>query len=73
VAETQRKTETALKTNGFWLDYLDDNTFLGDDLNEIFEQDRLLKSVTVASTKAAAQKYFNDDNFIKVVLMPEKK
>ncbi|WP_342087007.1 M16 family metallopeptidase [Dyadobacter sp. OTU695] len=73
VAETQRKTETALKTNGFWLDYLDDNTFLGDDLNEVFEQDRLLKSVTVASTKAAAQKYFNDDNFIKVVLMPEKK
>ncbi|MGG7663063.1 M16 family metallopeptidase [Dyadobacter sp. BHUBP1] len=73
VAETQRKTETALKTNGFWLDYLDDNTFLGDDLNEIFEQDRLLKSVTVASTKAAARKYFNDDNFIKVVLMPEKK
>ncbi|SEI43828.1 zinc protease [Dyadobacter sp. SG02] len=73
VAETQRKTETALKTNGFWLDYLDDNTFLGDDLNEIFEQDRLLKTITVASTKAAAQKYFNDDNFIKVVLMPEKK
>ncbi|HWV31242.1 MAG TPA: insulinase family protein [Dyadobacter sp.] len=73
VAETQRKTETALKTNGFWLNYLDDNTFLGDDLNEIFEQDRLLKSVTVSSTKAAAQKYFNDDDFIKVVLMPEKK
>jgi zinc protease len=73
VAETQRKTETALKTNNFWLDYLDDNTFLGDDLDEIFLQDKLLKSITVASTKAAAQKYFNDDNFIKVVLMPEKK
>ncbi|MCF0053300.1 insulinase family protein [Dyadobacter sp. LJ53] len=73
VAETQRKTETALKTNNFWLDYLDDNTFLGDDLNEIFLQDKLLKSITVASTKAAAEKYFSDDNFIKVVLMPEKK
>ncbi|MCF2503052.1 insulinase family protein [Dyadobacter sp. CY107] len=73
VAETQRKTETALKTNNFWLDYLDDNTFLGDDLDEIFLQDKLLKSITVASTKAAAEKYFNNDNFIKVVLMPEKK
>jgi zinc protease len=73
VAESQRKMETALKTNSFWLDYLDDNTFLGDDLNEIFLQDKLLKSITVASTKAAAEKYFNDDNFIKVVLMPEKK
>lgn len=73
VAESQRKTETALKTNSFWLDYLDDNTFLGDDLNEIFLQDKLLKSITVASTKAAAEKYFTDDNLIKVVLMPEKK
>jgi zinc protease len=73
VAETQRKTETALKTNNFWLDYLDDNTFLGDDLDEIFLQEKLLKSITVASTKASAEKYFNDNNFIKVVLMPEKK
>jgi zinc protease len=73
VAETNRKMETAVKTNNFWLDYLDDNTFLDDDLNEIFRQDELLKSVTVASTKAAANKYFNDDNYIKAVLMPEKK
>jgi zinc protease len=73
VAETNRKMETALKTNNFWLDYLDDNTFLGDDLDEIFRQDELLKSITVASTKAAANKYFSDDNYIKAVLMPEKK
>jgi zinc protease len=73
VAETKRKMETAVKTNGFWLNYLDHNTYLGDDLNEIFRQDELLKSVTVASTKAAANKYFNDENFIKAVLMPEKK
>ncbi|KQS33560.1 pitrilysin family protein [Dyadobacter sp. Leaf189] len=73
VAETRRQTETAVKTNSFWLSYLDDNTFLGDDLDEIFQQERLLKSVTVASTKEAARKYFNDDDFIQVVLMPEKK
>ncbi|QRR01836.1 M16 family metallopeptidase [Dyadobacter sandarakinus] len=73
VAETRRKLETAEKTNSFWLDYLDDNTFLGDDLDEIFREEELLKSITVESTKAAAKKYFNDDNFIKVVLMPEKK
>ncbi|WP_138477564.1 M16 family metallopeptidase [Dyadobacter bucti] len=72
VAETRRKMETAVKTNNFWLNYLDDNTFLGDDLNEIFEQERLLKSITVATTRAAALQYFNDENFIKVVLMPER-
>ena len=73
VAETNRKMETALKTNSFWLNYLDDNTFLGDDLDEVFQQEKLLKSITVESTKAAAAKYFTNDNFIKVVLMPEKK
>jgi zinc protease len=73
VAETRRKTETALKTNSFWLDYLDDNTYLGDDLNEILQQEKLLGSITEASTKAAAQQYFKDANFIKAVLMPENK
>ena len=35
VAETNRKMETSLKTNGFWLNYLDNNTYLGDDLEEV--------------------------------------
>ncbi|KAA6430469.1 insulinase family protein [Dyadobacter flavalbus] len=73
VAETRRKLETALKTNSFWLDYLDDNTYLGDDLNEILQEEKLLGSITEASTKAAAQQYFKDADFIKAVLMPESK
>jgi zinc protease len=31
-----------------------------------------MKKVTVESTKAAAKKYFAD-NFIKVIMLPEKK
>ena len=73
VAETNRKLEVATKTNNFWLNYIDSNTFIGDDLDEIFHQDELLKSVTVSSSKAAANQYFNDNNYIKMVLMPEKK
>ena len=73
VAETRRKMETAMKTNSFWLDYLDDNTYLGDDLNEILQEEKLLGSITEASTKESAQQYFKDANFIKAVLMPENK
>lgn len=73
VAESNREMEIAIKTNNFWLDYLDDNVFLGDDLEEVFEREKLLKSITVDSTKVAANKYFNEDNLIKMVLMPEKK
>ncbi len=73
VAETQRQTQVNMKTNEFWLKYIDTSNFMDRDMNEVFDEEKHLKEVTVASTKAAAQKYFNDDNYIKVVLMPEEK
>ena len=73
VAETSRQKEIALKTNEFWLGYIDKAVFYDYDFNEVFGSGDLLKKVTVASTKEAAVTYFNDANFIKVVLMPEKK
>lgn len=73
VAETQRKNEVDMKTNEFWLGYIDNSTFYGNDLHEVFEQETLLKHVSVPSTREAAQKYLNPENLIKVVLMPEKK
>ncbi len=73
VAETSRQTQVSLKTNEFWRGYLDNSLFEDEDLTEVFNEEKHLKEITVASTKAAAQKYFSDANFIKVVLMPEKK
>ncbi|WP_025763593.1 M16 family metallopeptidase [Dyadobacter tibetensis] len=72
-AETKRKLEVASKTNGFWINYIDKNVFIGDDLDELYRQDELLGSVSVKSTQEAAKKYFNDQNYIQMVLMPEKK
>lgn len=73
VAETRRKTQVDMKTNPFWLGYIDTSIFMDEDLNEVFDEEKHLKEVTVASTKAAAQKYLNDENFIKLIMMPEKK
>jgi zinc protease len=73
VAETRRKNEVDIKTNDFWRGYIDNGVFYGEDLNDVFEEDKRLNEVTIASTKTAAKKYFNPDNYIKVVLMPEKK
>jgi zinc protease len=73
VAETNRKTEVDLRTNEFWRGYLSSNQFYGDDLDEVLKQPELLKQISPASTKAAAQKYLDESNYIKVVLMPEKK
>ncbi len=73
LAETRRKMQVDMKTNAFWRKYIDMNTFFDDDLNDVFTEEKLLEKMTVESIKAAAQKYFDDANFIKVVLMPEKK
>ncbi|QJW92138.1 insulinase family protein [Spirosoma taeanense] len=71
-AETRRETELQLKDNQFWLGYLQSQYYNGDNPTEILREDELLKQVTVESTQSAANKYFGN-NFIRLVLMPEKK
>lgn len=44
----------------------------GDDVKDVLKEDERMKKVTVESTKTAAKKYFAD-NFIKVIMLPEKK
>ena len=71
-AETSRETELQLKDNQFWLGYLQSQYFNGDDPTEVLREAELLKKVTVESTKEAANSYFGS-NYIRLVLMPEKK
>ncbi len=70
--ETRRETEIQLKDNNFWLGYLSNQFNNGDDPLEVLQEDKLLNSVTVESTKTAANKYFGA-NVAKFLLMPEKK
>ncbi|MFD2574043.1 M16 family metallopeptidase [Spirosoma soli] len=71
-AETRRETEVQLKDNQFWLSYLQNQYYNGDAPDEVLHEDELLKKVTVESTKEAANTYFGP-NFIRLVLLPEKK
>ena len=70
--ETKRQTEIQLRDNGFWLGYLQGQYQDGDDVKDVLKEDERMKKVTVESTKMAAKKYFAD-NFIKVIMLPEKK
>ena len=71
-AETQRETELQLKDNQFWLGYLQSQYYNNDDPTELLREPELLNKVTVESTKEAANTYFGK-NYIRLVLMPEKK
>ena len=70
-AETTREQEVQLKDNSFWLSYLSNQYYNGDDPLEVLRESELLKTVTVDSTKTAANKYLGT-NLIQFILLPEK-
>jgi zinc protease len=71
-SEEQRQLELSLRDNGFWLNYLTGRLKNGEDMTSLLTVKDRLNSVTVESTKAIAQKYLNEDNYIRLVLMPQK-
>lgn len=72
-SEEQRQVELSLRDNNFWLNYLSNREKNGEDLDQILNINKGFDKVTVESSKVNAQKYLNDDNYIRLVLMPEKK
>ncbi|AXE19740.1 insulinase family protein [Runella rosea] len=72
-AETRRAMEVQTKENGFWQNQLIDAYTKGEDPKALLDWEKQLNKITVASTKATANKYLSDANFIKAVLLPEKK
>ncbi len=71
-AETKRAHEVELRENSFWTSYLQGQVENGEDLKEVLMDSELLKKVDITSSKQAAITYFGD-NFIKLILLPEKK
>ncbi len=69
--EEQRQYELHLKENPFWLNWLSAQVENGDDPGAILNYPDLIKQVTPASVKAAANQYLNENNFIKLLLLPE--
>ncbi len=70
-SEEQRQYELHLRDNEFWLSWLDKQYENGDDPAEILSYPKLIRQVNPASVKAAANLYLNENNFIKMVLLPE--
>jgi zinc protease len=71
-SEILRQDELSLRENGFWLNYISNRLKYGEDLNQVFGNKDRINSVTIESTKNAAQKYLSGENFIRLVLIPEK-
>lgn len=70
-AEEKNTTETALKTNGFWLSYLNAQLQNEESLEQVNGYNKLLDQVTPAVVKEMAARYLSGDNYIRLVLLPE--
>lgn len=72
IANETRSTQLKLKQNTFWVEHLSSAARNKEDAGYIMGYISTLNNVTVASTKATANKYLDDNNFIKLILLPEK-
>lgn len=71
--EQKRDLEEQLKNNDFWLSYISSKYQYNEDPKEVLTEEQQLEKITVESTKQTANKYLSGDNFIKMILLPEKK
>jgi zinc protease len=73
VKEAMKKTYLeSLKDNAYWRSRLQQCVELGFDPANILTLEKRLDAVTTKDIQAAAQKFFNEKNYLQVVLYPEK-
>lgn len=72
-AEEARSTQVQLKQNVSWAGLLAGAVQNDQNPDDILSHVKNLDNITVQSTKDAANKYLNNANLAKVILMPEKK
>jgi len=73
IAEDTRAMEPAVTSNSYWLYNLQQKYYYNEDPKTILEDRLLVRKLTVARTKELANKYFDTNNVIKLILMPENK
>lgn len=72
VAEQTRSLENDIKENNFWRFRLEQNFFRGTDPTQILQAADKIKLITVYKTKELANKLFNENNMVKLILLPEE-
>lgn len=61
-----------LRENGYWMGQFTNAITNGTDPAELLTYEQRVAAVTAAELKDTARKYLRDDNFVQVVLYPEK-
>ena len=65
--------QKALRENGYWLGQLQQSLLQGTDPAELLDYEKRVNALTTDDLKAAARRYFDMNNYVQMVLYPEKK
>lgn len=73
VKEAQRRSrETSLQQNGYWLSQIAFFDANGWPIADIPDADKLISALDARTVQEAARRYLNEENYVRVVLLPEK-
>ena len=64
--------EKSMRENEYWLSRLQNSILEGTDPATILVYEKMVEQITPADLKAAAQRYFDTNNYVQMVLYPEK-
>ena len=65
-----REREVQLKTNGFWLGWLEQSARFGDDPALVLDPKPMLDRMTVANVKASIKKYLDGKKLYQAIMLP---
>ncbi len=73
IAEQTRALENNVKDNSYWRFRLEQQFFRNGNPLSILDADKRIREFSVERSKVLANQYFNEDNRIQLVLLPESK
>lgn len=73
IAEQTRSLENEVKENSYWRFKLEQQFFRNADPLQILAAPEKIKQLTVERTRLLADRFFDENNFVKLVLLPENK
>ncbi len=66
----RREREVALRENGFWMNSIVTRLRNGMDMRQLLQGEAVINATTAESIQAAARRYVDLEQFVKVVLLP---
>ncbi|KRT16185.1 peptidase M16 [Pedobacter ginsenosidimutans] len=71
-AEELRQNELAAKDNGFWLNYISGQYLNQEDPLSFLKLNEAIEKLDTATLQQAAKTFFNEDNYVRLVLLPKE-